>query len=178
MQSPQLGASLQGRLRNTDLPVSRCLYPLFETVVNAIYAIDDRVNSDNAFVLSEGMIRISLSRAADSDLFGGKAENLAITIEDNGIGFNDEDYDSFFELGTMCRALKCCKGIGENKREEGELPPLGLIPCTEGCGGQIEYLEMDKTGVRVAHYYIELLEPKKLQEKFMGKYYYHNRLNL
>ena len=54
MQTQQLGASLQGRLRNTDLPVSKCLYPLFEAVVNAIYAIDDRVNSDNAFALSEG----------------------------------------------------------------------------------------------------------------------------
>ena len=48
MQNQQLGASLQGRLRNTELPVSKCLYPLLEAVVNAIYAIDDRVNSDNA----------------------------------------------------------------------------------------------------------------------------------
>ena len=47
MQNLQLGASLQGRLRNTDLPVSKCLYPLFEAVVNSIYAIDDRVDSDN-----------------------------------------------------------------------------------------------------------------------------------
>jgi len=60
MQNLQLGASLQGRLRNTDLPVSKCLYPLFEAVVNAIYAIDDRVDSDNAFALSEGRIRVSL----------------------------------------------------------------------------------------------------------------------
>ncbi len=37
---------------------------------------------------------------------------------------------------------------------------------------------MDKTEVRVTHYYIKLLEPKKLQVKFMGNYYYHNRLNL
>ena len=79
MQNQQLGASLRGRLRNTDLPVSKCLYPLFEAVVNAIYAIDDRVNSDKAFAISEGMIRVSLNRAANSDLFGGKAEILCIT---------------------------------------------------------------------------------------------------
>ena len=112
MQNQQLGASLQGRLRNTDLPVSRCLYPLFEAVVNSIYAIDDRVDSDNAFALSEGRIRVSLDRAADSDLFGGKAEIISITIEDNGIGFNDENYDSFCELDSMYRASKGCKGIG------------------------------------------------------------------
>ena len=112
MQNLQLGASLQGRLRNTDLPVSRCLYPLFEAVVNSIYAIDDRVDSDNSFALSEGRIRVSLDRAADSDLFGGKAEIISITIEDNGIGFNDENYDSFCELDSMYRASKGCKGIG------------------------------------------------------------------
>ena len=112
MQNLQLGASLQGRLRNTDLPVSKCLYPLFEAVVNPIYAIDDRVDSDNAFALSEGRIRVSLDRAADSDLFGGKAEIISITIEDNGIGFNDENYDSFCELDSMYRASKGCKGIG------------------------------------------------------------------
>lgn len=112
MQNLQLGASLQGRLRNTDLPVSKCLYPLFEAVVNSIYAIDDRVDSDNAFALSEGRIRVSLDRAADSDLFGGKAEIISITIEDNGIGFNNENYDSFCELDSMYRASKGCKGIG------------------------------------------------------------------
>ncbi len=111
-------ASLKGGLRNTDLPVSKCLYPLFEAVVNAIYAIDNRVNSDNSFTLSEGIIRVSLNRASDSNLFGGKAEILSITIEDNGIGFNDENYNSFCELDTMYHVSKGCKGIGENKREE------------------------------------------------------------
>ena len=58
------------------------------------------------------MIRVSLNRAANSDLFGGKAEILSIMIEDNGIGFNDENYDSFCELDTMYHASKGCKGIG------------------------------------------------------------------
>ena len=39
----QLGSSLEGRLRNTDLPISKCLFPVFEAVVNSIYAIDDRL---------------------------------------------------------------------------------------------------------------------------------------
>lgn len=57
MQNQQLGSSLQGRLRNTDLPITNCLYPLFEAVVNAIYAIDDRVNLDNSFSQTDGKIR-------------------------------------------------------------------------------------------------------------------------
>lgn len=54
--------------------------------------------------------------------------------------------------------------LDKNEREEGELPPLGLILCTEGSEEQIKYLEMDKTGIRVAHYYIELPKPEDLQE--------------
>lgn len=34
-------ASLSGRLRNTSLPKSRALLPLFEAVVNSIQAVDE-----------------------------------------------------------------------------------------------------------------------------------------
>jgi len=54
--------------------------------------------------------------------------------------------------------------LDKNEREEGELPPLGLILCTEGSEEQIKYLEMDKTGIHVAHYYTELPKPEELQE--------------
>ena len=54
--------------------------------------------------------------------------------------------------------------LNQNEREEGELPPLGLILCTEGSEEQIKYLEMDMTGIRVAHYYTELPRPEQLQE--------------
>lgn len=44
-----LKSSLKGRLRNTDLPISKCLFPLFEAVVNSIYAIDDRIMVHQTF---------------------------------------------------------------------------------------------------------------------------------
>lgn len=97
----QLGSSLEGRLRNTDLPVTKCLFPVFEAVVNSIYAIDDRLKSDNSFSITEGKIRVILERANTSDLFGGKAELLGITVEDNGIGFTKDNYKSFCEL-VLC----------------------------------------------------------------------------
>ena len=108
----QLGSSLEGRLRNTDLPISKCLFPVFEAVVNSIYAIDDRLKSDNTFAMADGKIRIILDRANESDLFGGKAELLSITIEDNGIGFNENNYNSFCELDSLYRESLGCKGIG------------------------------------------------------------------
>lgn len=107
-----LGSNLRGRLRNTDLPVSKCLFPLFEAVVNSIYAIDDRIASLDSFASTEGKIRVTLNRSSDSDLFGGKAELSTITIEDNGIGFDDNNYNSFCELDSMYRVNRGCKGIG------------------------------------------------------------------
>ena len=35
--------------------------------------------------------------------------------------------------------------------------------CNEGSEEQIKYLEMDKSGIRVAHYYTELPKPEDLQ---------------
>ena len=107
-----LESNLRGRLRNTDLPVSKCLFPLFEAVVNSIYAIDDRIASIDSFASTEGKIRVTLNRSSDSDLFGGKAELSTITIEDNGIGFDDNNYNSFCELDSMYRSNRGCKGIG------------------------------------------------------------------
>lgn len=107
-----LGSNLRGRLRNTDLPVSKCLFPLFEAVVNSIYAIDDRIVSEDSFNSTDGRIRVTLNRSSEGDLFGGKAELSTITIEDNGIGFDDNNYNSFCELDSMYRASRGCKGIG------------------------------------------------------------------
>ena len=108
----KLESSLKGRLRNTDLPVSKCLFPIFEAVVNSIYAIDDRLASDDSFDSSDGRIRVILNRSSDGDLFRGKTELVSVTIEDNGIGFDDDNYDSFCELDSMYRINRGCKGIG------------------------------------------------------------------
>jgi hypothetical protein len=40
--------------------------------------------------------------------------------------------------------------------EPGEEPPLGLLLCTEGSEEQIELLQLDKAGIKVAKYLTEL----------------------
>ena len=47
--------------------LSKCLFPLFEAVVNSIYAIDDRIASIDSFASTEGKIRVTLNRSSDSD---------------------------------------------------------------------------------------------------------------
>jgi hypothetical protein len=39
-----------------------------------------------------------------------------------------------------------------NEMETGEETPLGLLLCTEGSEEQIELLQLDKTGIKVAQY--------------------------
>ena len=43
-----------------------------------------------------------------------------------------------------------------NEMEEGEETPLGLLLCTEGNDEQIELLQLDKSGIKVAQYLTEL----------------------
>lgn len=40
--------------------------------------------------------------------------------------------------------------------EPGEESPLGLLLCTEGSEEQIEILQLDKSGIKVAQYLTEL----------------------
>ncbi len=43
-----------------------------------------------------------------------------------------------------------------HEMEKGEETPLGLLLCTEGSEEQIELLQLDKAGIRVAQYVTEL----------------------
>ncbi len=43
-----------------------------------------------------------------------------------------------------------------NEMERGEETPLGLLLCTEGSEEQIELLQLDKAGIKVAQYMTEL----------------------
>lgn len=44
----------------------------------------------------------------------------------------------------------------QNEMQPGEESPLGLLLCTEGSDEQINLLQLDKSGIRVAQYLTEL----------------------
>ncbi len=48
--------------------------------------------------------------------------------------------------------------------EPGEEPPIGLILCADKRDEQVELLQLDRSGIRVASYLTEL-PPKKLLEQ-------------
>lgn len=52
-----------------------------------------------------------------------------------------------------------------NEMEKGEDSPLGLLLCTEGSEEQIELLQLDKSGIKVAKYMTELPPRELLQQQ-------------
>lgn len=109
---------LQGRLRNTPLPLGHGLLPLFEAVVNSIHSIDERSSSTG----SSGKIEIDVLRSPQSSLALDNArlkrgappleDILGFKITDNGVGFTDANMDSFRTLDTDYKARLGCRGVG------------------------------------------------------------------
>ncbi len=106
-----LSTNLEGRVGNTYLPVTKCLLPLFEAVVNSIQAIDDSVNKNN------GKIHIEVVRDIQQAFDFENSEKIkdrikGFRITDNGIGFTEENFTSFITLDSSYKKSKGCKGIG------------------------------------------------------------------
>ncbi|MBF9252260.1 DUF1016 family protein [Pontibacter sp. 172403-2] len=57
------------------------------------------------------------------------------------------------------------KWLDRYEKQEGELPPVGLILCAESSREQIELLEMHKDGIMVAEYWTELPSKRQLEKK-------------
>lgn len=55
--------------------------------------------------------------------------------------------------------------LEKNEMQAGEATPIGLILCAEGNKEQIELLQLNKTGIKIAEYLTELPSKKLLQQK-------------
>jgi hypothetical protein len=98
---------LAGKIKNTQLPRSRALLPLFEAVVNSLQAIEDAGEN----VLSPAItIKVERDRVLENLSIPGTVNGFAVS--DNGIGFDDENLDSFFTSDTQHKVRKGGKGIG------------------------------------------------------------------
>jgi hypothetical protein len=113
----RLSTNLPGRLRNTPLPKSHGLLPLFEAVVNSIHAISE-VSDDPKY----GLISIDIERMVQHNLplEDGKIKRgaplqdsiLGFRITDNGAGFHEQNMDSFETLDSVYKAELGCRGVG------------------------------------------------------------------
>lgn len=112
-----LKTSLPGRLRNTPLPLSHGLLPLFEAVVNSIHSIAE-VSSESDY--GEITIEIIRSPQTSLQLENSKSKRgappqepiLGFKIIDNGAGFHDGNMTSFETLDSEYKAQQGCRGVG------------------------------------------------------------------
>jgi len=103
----QLRTNLAGKVRNLPSFRSEALLPLFEAVINSIQAIEELGGKET------GKLTISIEREKQNTLVG--ADNREITgfsIEDSGVGFNDQNFESFQTSDSDYKQSKGGKGIG------------------------------------------------------------------
>ena len=118
-----MDTNLIGRLRNTPLPRSHGMFPLFEAVVNSIHSIDE-LTAERDF----GKITVEIIRAPFQALpfDGGKSkrgvqpseEIVGFKIIDNGVGFHDRNMKSFATLDTDYKESLRMPGCGASAMAE------------------------------------------------------------
>ena len=106
--------NLQGRLKNTALPQSNGLLPVFESISNAIHAIEDA-----GLAMTRGSITLEVIRSSqDSFDYEQEPESrvsapiVGFKIVDNGIGFNEDNMKSFLTLDSQYKAPRGGRGVG------------------------------------------------------------------
>ncbi|MBI9071399.1 MAG: sensor histidine kinase [Melioribacteraceae bacterium] len=108
-----LNTSLKGRLRNTTLPKTHVLFPLFEAVVNSIHSIDERIIKQKDINIDKSYIRVRVLRSDQLDIQdNSNPDIIGFEIIDNGIGFNDENFNSFQTLDSEYKIVLGGRGVG------------------------------------------------------------------
>ena len=90
--------SVEGKVNNLPPFKNEALLPLFEAVTNSIQAIEEKGN------LKDGEVYVEIKRDSQLPLKGMEPDNpqiIGFEITDNGIGFNEINYDSFLTSDTI-----------------------------------------------------------------------------
>jgi hypothetical protein len=103
--------NISGKLKNTKLPFNKSLWPLYEIISNSIHSIEEKKNIKN------GLIEIEIERFGNKTAYNEikKVDAYPIitfTIRDNGIGFTDNNHNSFLTAESEYKIEKGAKGVG------------------------------------------------------------------
>lgn len=109
-------SNIANKVRNTRLPRTKPLLPLFELISNSIHSIEEAI--DKGFIFpNEGKIIINcirngspetLEKLTDIDIY----PIHSFIVTDNGIGLNDENLKAFIEADTDHKIDIGGRGIG------------------------------------------------------------------
>ncbi|QGY47863.1 ATP-binding protein [Maribellus comscasis] len=108
-------SNIANKVRNTRLPRTKPLMPLFEVISNSIHAINEAKKSNQ--LTKDGKIEIKLIRNGDDKTLSELKEIdnypiKSILVKDNGIGLNDENLVYFTETDTDHKLDIGGKGVG------------------------------------------------------------------
>jgi hypothetical protein len=107
--------NLQGRLRNTALPASNGMLPVYEAVSNAIHAIEDAKIQNGEITVQinrNGQATLNYEHESKRGVQDAKGEIIGFTITDNGIGFNEDNMKSFLTLDSQYKTERGGRGVG------------------------------------------------------------------
>ncbi|MFN8255673.1 MAG: ATP-binding protein [Bacteroidales bacterium] len=103
--------NISGKVKNTKLPKTKALWPLFELISNSIHAIEERELKDNAFInidIIRNGSQNTLASLSNIDEYPIKS----FKVTDNGIGFHTNNFISFLTSDSDYKSEKGAKGIG------------------------------------------------------------------
>ena len=112
-----IATNLRGRIKNTALPYTKGLLPVFETISNSIHAIEDA-----ELPMEQGRITLEIFRSgqtqfdieSDNEKRGPKPKEgiVSFKVTDNGIGFTDKNMESFHTLDSDHKETRGGRGVG------------------------------------------------------------------
>ncbi|MBT0663137.1 ATP-binding protein [Geobacter pelophilus] len=150
MPDAMLKTSLAGKIRHLRPFKTEALLPVFEAVVNSIQAIEEMGD------VRQGVITVRIRRdmrqgnLAFNDEDSSLPNIIGFEIEDNGIGFNNDNYESFQTADSTYKIAKGGKGVGRflwlKAFERVDITSIYLSPDGTLTGRNIEFTITD--GIR------------------------------
>lgn len=109
-------SNIANKIRNTRLPRTKPLMPLFEVISNSIHSIEEAIQA-GLLEAGKGQIVIKCIRNGSNDTLSKLSEidNYPIhsfNVVDNGIGLNEDNMASFVEADTDHKIDIGGKGVG------------------------------------------------------------------
>lgn len=112
---PKTSTNVRNRVNKLHLPKTKSLFPLYEVISNSIHAIDEA--KESGIIEDNGEIKINILRIGEDKVFKEISNTDDYPIDsfeiiDNGIGLNQDNYNSFQEFDSEYKLEIGGKGIG------------------------------------------------------------------
>lgn len=113
-ESNSMQIDIAGKVREKKLASNKALLPLFEALVNSIHSVEEESTTKPGIIeiQVERIKQESLELKEGSEEITDKPQIIGFKIVDNGIGFTEENWQSFNFAHSSYKLNKGGKGIG------------------------------------------------------------------